>query len=79
MFKILRLDSSSTWTENFQMYKLDLEKAEEADIKLPISIGPREVCGVGETTRECQRNIYFWFIDCAKAFHYMDYNKLENS
>ena len=41
------------------MYKLDLEKAEEADIKLPTSIGPREVCGVGETTRECQRNIYF--------------------
>ena len=23
------------WTENFQMYKLDLEKAEEPGIKLP--------------------------------------------
>ena len=27
------------WTENFQMFKLDLEKAEEPDIKLPISAG----------------------------------------
>ena len=30
---------NSTWTENFQMFKLDLEKAEEPKIKLPISIG----------------------------------------
>ena len=28
------------WTGNFQMYKLDLEKAEEPEIKLPASIGP---------------------------------------
>ena len=28
---------SSTWTENFQMFKLDLEKAEEPEIKLPTS------------------------------------------
>ena len=27
----------STWTMNFQMFKLDLEKAEEPEIKLPIS------------------------------------------
>ena len=30
---------NSTWTENFQMFKLDLEKAEEPKIKLPIYIG----------------------------------------
>ena len=30
---------NSTWTENFQMYKLDSEKAEEPKIKLPISVG----------------------------------------
>ena len=30
---------NSTWTKNFQMFKLDLEKAEEPDIKLPTSIG----------------------------------------
>ena len=30
---------SNTWTENFQMFKLVLEKAEEPEIKLPISSG----------------------------------------
>ena len=37
--KFSKLDFSSTWTKNFQMYKLDLEKAEEPEIKLPTSIG----------------------------------------
>ena len=27
------------WTENLQMFKLDLEKAEEPEIKLPTSVG----------------------------------------
>ena len=26
------------WTEDFQIYKLDLEKAEDPEIKLPTSI-----------------------------------------
>ena len=30
---------NSTWTMNFQMFKLDLEKAEEPEIKLPTSAG----------------------------------------
>ena len=30
---------NSTWTENFQMYKLDLEKAEEPEIQLPTIAG----------------------------------------
>ena len=30
---------NSTWTMNFQMFKLDLEKVEEPEIKLPISTG----------------------------------------
>ena len=38
MFKSLKLGFNSSWTENFQMYKLDLEKAEELEIKLPTSI-----------------------------------------
>ena len=33
--KSSKLDFSITWTENFQAYKLDLEKAEEPEIKLP--------------------------------------------
>ena len=30
---------SSTWTQNFRMYKLDLERAETPEIKLPTSSG----------------------------------------
>ena len=34
--KAFRLGFSSTWTENFQMYELVLEKAEEPETKLPM-------------------------------------------
>ena len=30
---------NSTWSENFQMFKLDSEKAEEPEIQLPKSVG----------------------------------------
>ena len=39
MLKILKLSFNSMWTENFQMYNVDLEKAEEPEIKLPTSSG----------------------------------------
>ena len=39
MLKILKLGFNSMWTENIQMYNVDLEKAEEPKIKLPTSIG----------------------------------------
>ena len=29
-----------------------------------------------EKARGFHKNIYFWFIDCAKAFDYVDHNKL---
>ena len=32
-----------------------------------------------EKAREFQKNIYFCFIDYAKAFDFVDHNKLENS
>ena len=54
---------------NFQMFKLDLEKAEEPDIKLLISIGSSKKW-------ENQNNIYFCFIDYAKAFDCVDHRKL---
>ena len=57
---------------NFHMFKLDLEKAEEPEIKLPTSTGSSK-------NEEFQKNIYFCFIDYAKAFDCVDYNKLENS
>ena len=37
MLKILQVNFNSTWSINFQMFKLDLEKAEEPEIKLPTS------------------------------------------
>ena len=36
--KSFKLGFNSTPTENFQMYKLDSEKAEEPEIKLPTSV-----------------------------------------
>ena len=39
MLKILQVGFNSTWTENFQVYKIDLEKAEGPEIKLPTSAG----------------------------------------
>ena len=57
------------WTMNFQMFKLVLEKAEEPEIKLPTSTET-------EKAREFQKNIYFCFIDYAKAFDWVDHNKL---
>ena len=54
---------------NFQMFKLDLEKAEEPEIKLPTSIGS------SKKAREFQKNIYFCLIDYAKAFDCVDHNK----
>ena len=49
------------WAENFQMFQLDLEKAEK----------PRDqtanICWIIEKAREFQKNVYFCFIDYAKA------------
>ena len=51
------------------MFKLVLEKAEEPEIKLPTSAGSSK-------KQEFQKNIYFCFIDYAKAFDCVDHNKL---
>ena len=37
---------------------------------------PANICWIIEKAREFQRNIYFCFIDCAKAFDCVDHNKL---
>ena len=39
MLKFSKLGFNSKWTENFQMFKLGLEKAEELEIKLLTSVG----------------------------------------
>ena len=52
------------------MFKLDLEKAEEPEIKLPASIGSLK-------KQQSSRNtFYFCFIDYAKAFDCVGHNKL---
>ena len=55
---------------NFQMFKLDLEKAEEPEIKLPKSVGS------SEKQESSRKNIYFCFPDHVKAFDCVDHNKL---
>ena len=52
------------------MFKLVLEKAEEPEIKLQTSARP------WIKAREFQKNMYFCFIDNAKAFDCADHNKL---
>ena len=52
------------------MFKLDLEKAEEPEIKLPTSTGSLK------KQESSRKSIYICFIDYAKAFDYVDHNKL---
>ena len=68
MLKILQVRLQQYMNRELQMFKLDLEKVEEPEIKLPTSIA-----------REFQKNIYFCFIDYAKAFDYVDHSKLWKS
>ena len=52
------------------MFKLVLEKAEEPEIKIA------NIHWIIEKAREFQKNMYFCFIDYAKAFDCVDHNKL---
>ena len=54
----------------FQMLRLVLEKAEEPEIKLPTSAGS------WKKQESSRKNMYFCFIDYAKAFDCVDHNKL---
>ena len=55
---------------NLQMFNLVLAKAEKPEIKLPTSIGS------SKKQKSSRKNIYFCFIDYAKAFDCVDHNKL---
>ena len=61
------------WTVNFQMFKLDLEKAEEPEIKLPTSAGSWKK---QESSRKTSTSA---LLSMSKAFDWVDHNKLENS
>ena len=54
---------------NLQMFKLELEKAEEPD-------QIANIFWIIEKPREFQKNIYFCFLDYAKAFDCVDHNNL---
>ena len=60
---------SSMWTENFQINKLGLEKAEEPEIRLPTSVDCRESKGIPGK----HLLLLHW---CAKALDNVDHNKL---
>ena len=55
---------------NFQIYKLDLEKAKEPEIKIA------NIRWIIKRASEFQNNIYFCFTDYTKAFDCVDHNKL---
>ena len=67
MLKIPKRGFSSTCIKNFQIFKLDLAKAEEPEIKLPPYV---------RSSREFQKKIYFCFIDYTKDFNCVDHRKL---
>ena len=67
--KFFKPGFSSTSTVNFQMFKLDLEKADQI-------VNIRWIVGKAS---EFQKNIYFCFIDYAKAFHCGAQQTVENS
>ena len=52
------------------MFKLNLVKAEENRDQIA------SICWIIEKTREFQKNIYFCFIDYAKAFDGVDHSKM---
>ena len=62
MLKILQARLQQYVNQELTDFKLGLEKAEEPEIKLPTSIGSSK-------KKEFQKNIYFCFIDSAKAFN----------
>ena len=68
MVKILQPGFSNTWTMNFQMFNLVLEKAEKSEIKLPASAGS------WKKQENATKNVYFCFIDYAKAFVWITIN-----
>ena len=62
MLKILQADFNRMWTINFQMFKLNLEKTEKLEIKLPTSVGSLK------KQDSSRKYIYFCFIDYSKAY-----------
>ena len=67
MLKI-KLGINRMWTVNFQLYKLGLKRQRNQRSKNQYPVDDR-------IAKEFQKNICFCFIDYAKTFDYVDYNK----
>ena len=72
MLKILQVRLQQYMNHELPDVQVDLEKAEEPEIKLPVSTI------LSKRQENSRKNIYFCFIDCAKACDCVDHNKLEN-
>ena len=70
MLKILQVSLQQYVNHELPDVQVDLEEAEEPEIKLPTFAGSLK------KAKEFQENISFWFIGYAKAFDCMDHNKL---
>ena len=78
--KSFKLGFSSTWTENLKIYKLDLEKVEEPEIKLSTFVGSWRKQG---SSRETSTSVsltmlkpltYVWIItNCGKFLKRQEY------
>ena len=72
MLKILQVGFNSIWSKSFQMYKLDLRKAEKAGIKLPTMLDHRKSKRIPEKTSTAAS------LTRVKPLN-VDHNKLKNS
>ena len=64
---------NNTWTVNFQMFKLVFRKGRGTRDQIA------NIHWIIRKAKEFQKNIYFCFLDYAKAFDCVDHKKLENS
>ena len=69
MIKIFQARFQHTWTMNFQMFKLEIEKAEEPENNWQHLLDHQKAT-------EFQKNIYFCFIDYTKAFDCVNHRRL---
>ena len=69
MLKILQARLQQYMNCELPDVQAGLEKAEQPEIKLPTSTGSSK-------EQEFQKNMYFCFVDYAKAFDCVDHNKL---
>ena len=73
MLKILQVRLQQYMNHKFQDVQAGFRKGRGTRDQIA------NICWIIEEAREFQKNIYFCFIDCAKAFDCVDHNKLENS